>query len=181
MLVDPHSMHLVTSSLFLPSYIAHLTLASQEILLRSYLLVSLTWWVSRGRPDLNINAFFELTSTHPTPSGPLPTPDKSALPLPSSPKTVTPNAWLPIIETSLVHPDDHLIKLQRSLRHYGSLFGSRPAGLPDFKNTELPGADKIDGSLFIRVAGLTTKRMGRVREEKKRAIGIGMGFINCEA
>jgi hypothetical protein len=169
-------MHLVTSSLFLPSYITQLTPALQGVLLKSYLLVSLTYWVSRGRADLNIKAFFESTTTNPMPSGPLPTPDKSALPSPSSPKAVTPNPWLPIIETSLVHPDDHLIKLQRSLRHYGSLFGSRPAGLPDFKNTELSGADKLDGSLFIRVAGLTAKRMGRVREGEEAGHWDRNGF-----
>lgn len=160
-------MHIVTSSLFLASYMALLTPASQEILLKGYFLTSLTWWVSRGRADLDVKAFFESVSARPAPSGPLPTPDDSALPSSSSPKAVTPNPWLPIIETSLVHPDDHLTKLQRALRHYSSLFGSRPAGLPDFTNTELAGADKIDGTLFIRAAGLTAKRMGRVREGEK--------------
>ena len=38
-----------------------------------------------------------------------------------------------------------------------------PAGLLDFMETELPGADKLDDRLFIRVAGQNAKRMGRIR------------------
>ncbi|KAF8063382.1 hypothetical protein FPV67DRAFT_1506313 [Lyophyllum atratum] len=161
---DFFHMHLVTSSIFLASYTAYLTPSSQEHLLRGYLLVCLGWWVSRGRPNLDIKGFYATTSPHPPPSGPLPTPHKDAL-HPSDPaKAVTPNAWLPIIESALLHPDDHFPKLQRALAHYGSLYGTREAGQPDFKGTELKDADKLDGSLFIRVSGLAAGRLGRVRE-----------------
>ncbi|GLB42754.1 putative protein of unknown function (DUF4243) [Lyophyllum shimeji] len=161
---DFFHMHLVTSSIFLASYAAYLTPSSQAQLLRGYLLGSLTWWVSRGRPNLDIKGFYEATSPHPTSVGPPPSPSKGAL-LPSDPdKAATPNAWLPIVENAVVHPDDHVPKIQRALSHYSALYGSREAGQPDFNATELPGADKLDGSLFIRVAGLTASRMGRVRE-----------------
>jgi Questin oxidase-like len=160
-------MHLVTSSLFLSSLSAHLKPSSQELLLRSYLAVSLSWYIDHGCPKFNIPGFFAADIAYPTPPGPLPTPDKEALLGQTSPKAVTPNPWLPIIQTTLVHPDDHLSKLQRALAHYGSLYGTRPAGLPDFTDTELPGADKLDGTLFIRIAGLTAKRMGRVRDGEK--------------
>ncbi|KAF9467673.1 hypothetical protein BDZ94DRAFT_1248738 [Collybia nuda] len=169
-------MHLVTSSIFLGSFMHHLTPMSQGVLLRGYFLASLAWWVSRGCADLDIKRFSKHTTTHPARSGPLPTPENSTLPFPSSPKAVTPNPWLPIIETSLVHPDEHLSKLQRALFHYSSLFGARPAGLLDFQNTELSGAEVIDGSLFIRVAGLTAKRMGRVREGEKMGDWDRSGF-----
>jgi Questin oxidase-like len=160
-------MHLVTSSLFLSSLSAHLKPTSQELLLRGYLTVCLTWYVGNGRPGFDIPGFFAADTAYPTPPGPFPTPDKKALPEQNSPKAVTPNPWLPIIQTTIVHPDDHLPKLQRALAHYGSLYGTRPAGLPDFTDTELPGADKLDGTLFIRAAGLTAKRMGRVRDGEK--------------
>ncbi|GLB45255.1 putative protein of unknown function (DUF4243) [Lyophyllum shimeji] len=162
-------MHLVTSSIFIRSYPAYITPSSLENMLRGYLLTSLGWWVSRGRPTPDIKAFYEATSVHPTPSGPLPSPGKGALHPADFAKVTTPNPWLPIIETSVVHPDDHVPKIQRALSHYSSVYGSREAGQPDFAETELPGAEVLDGTLFIRVAGLTAKRMGRVREGKDAA------------
>jgi hypothetical protein len=158
-------MHLVTSSLFLASLAVHLKPSSQELLLRGYLAVSLLWYLrGAGRLELDIPGFFSAETAYPTPSGPLPTPHEKATPGPSSFKAITPNPWLPIIETSLVHPDDHVPKLQRALAHYGTLYGTKTAGHPEFTETELIGADKLDGTLFIRVAGLTGKRLGRIRE-----------------
>jgi hypothetical protein len=159
-----YSMHLVTSSLFLSSIAAELKPSSQELLLRGYFVVILGWWVGRGRPGFDIPAFFAADTAYPTPPGPLPTPSEKVLPSQSSPIAITPNPWLPILQTAIVHRDDHLPKLQRSLAHYGSLYGLRAPGQADFSNTELPDAEKLDGTLFLRVAGLTAKRMGRVRE-----------------
>ncbi|KAF8231824.1 hypothetical protein L208DRAFT_1398318 [Tricholoma matsutake] len=154
-------MHIVTSSIFLPSFVAYLTPSSQELLLRSYLFVSLTWWIARGRPSLNIAQFF--ASTKPGPS-PAPT-SKHAKPHESAvASSEFPNPWLPIIANTVIHPDDHHVKLQRAIVHYGMLYGKREAGREDFKQTELEGAEKLDGSLFIRVAGLTHERLGRVLE-----------------
>jgi len=50
------------------------------------------------------------------------------------------------------------------LAHYEALYGLREPGLADFKGTELPSAERLDGTLFIRVAGLTARRKGSVRE-----------------
>jgi hypothetical protein len=62
----------------------------------------------------------------------------------------------------LTHPDDHVPKLQRTLAEYSSHFGSTPAGY--FTGTELKDAELIDGTLFVRAAGLTCGRLGWVRE-----------------
>lgn len=64
----------------------------------------------------------------------------------------------------MIYTESHLPKLQRTLAQYGAKYGTRIAGLPDFAGTELEGADMLDGTLFIRTAGLTAQRMGRVRE-----------------
>ncbi|TFK60286.1 hypothetical protein BDN72DRAFT_872922 [Pluteus cervinus] len=157
-------MHLVTSSLFLSSTAALLTPASQERLLRSYFVISLSWWVAVGRPSFDISGFFEATTSYLAPSGALPTPHEKSLPSATSPAAVTPNPWLPLLETTLVYPDDHVPKLQRALSHYAGLYGNKAAGSEELKNTELKGAELVDGTLFIRVAGLTAKRMGRMRE-----------------
>ena len=167
------SMHLVTSSLFLPSLLAFLSPPSQALLLRSYFAASLACWISRGRPKIDIKGFYSSSVTaYPLPSGSLPRPDASTLPHPDADpnrvKAVTPTPWLPIIETSLVHPDEHLIKLQRALAHYSALFGIREQGAKEGglqgAAEELEGAELLDGTLFIRVAGLTAQQLGRVRE-----------------
>ncbi|KAG6915263.1 hypothetical protein DXG01_012424 [Tephrocybe rancida] len=60
------TMHLVTSSLFLHSYIKYLTPPSQARLLHVYLLVSLVWYIAHGCPTLDIDHFYSL----PLPSSP---------------------------------------------------------------------------------------------------------------
>ncbi|KAG6867506.1 hypothetical protein C0993_001915 [Termitomyces sp. T159_Od127] len=177
---DFFHMHLVTSSIFLAPYVACLKPSSIEHLLRGYLLVSLAWWISRGRPSPNIAEFYASTTSYPSPSGAVPSPHKDALQLTDPTKVITPNAWLPIIQTSIVHPDDHLPKLQRALAHYASLYGTREAGRKDFTETELEGAEKLDGSLFIRVAGLTAERLGRVREGKEAGHWDRDGFYEAK-
>ena len=156
-------MHLVTSSLFLSSSFSLLTRKSQKLLLRGYFATCLVWYIGQGRAELDIARFFGNTATlHPIPPGPKPTPHKDVSPSPNSPFVVTPDPWLPIIQSSLTHPDDHVPKLQRALAEYSSHFGSTPAGY--FTGTELKDAEFIDGTLFVRAAGLTCGRLGWVRE-----------------
>ncbi|KAH7914911.1 hypothetical protein BJ138DRAFT_1170289 [Hygrophoropsis aurantiaca] len=165
---DFFSMHLVTSALFIPSMLPYLTLRSQALLLRAYLVTSLSWWIVRGRPALNIKSFFSHTSgiMHPPP-GPHPEPGNDALPSPTDPHALTPNAWLPIIQTTLVHPNEHLCKIQRALAHFAASYGSRGQG--HWAETGLEDAECLDGTLFLRVAMLTADRLGWVKEgENKR-------------
>ncbi|KAM6493036.1 Protein of unknown function (DUF4243) domain containing protein [Amanita muscaria] len=124
--VSSCGMHIVTSSLFLPSLLAFLSSPSQALLLRSFFTASLSYWIASGRPNINIKRFFSSSETaYPPPTGALPTPTDDTLPPPDADpnrvKAVTPNPWLPIIETSLTHPNEHLIKLQRTLAHYSAL------------------------------------------------------------
>lgn len=151
-------MHLVTSSLFIPSLVAYLSPRSQALLLQTYFAAGLVYWIGRGRPGLDIPGFFADDTAYPLPQGTLPTlptPPEWALSSPSSPFATTPNPWFHLIQRTITDPDDHLCKLVRALAHYGGIYGARPAGLPDFSGTELPGAEKLDGTLFIRAAGLT--------------------------
>ncbi|KAI6106630.1 hypothetical protein EDD16DRAFT_1695428 [Pisolithus croceorrhizus] len=163
---DFYLMHVVTSSLFLPSLITSLTPGSQVLLLRAYLVVVLTWWVARGRPDLNIKSFMVSTSTRltsPASKGN----DSSVCP------NEHPNPFLPIIQTSILHPDNHLAKLQRSFAHFSTVYGNRPAGY--HKGTELEGAELLDGSLFVRAALLTANYMGSKEEPNSWSRG---GFFS---
>ena len=166
---------MVTSSIFLPSFIAYLTPSSQELFLRGYFFVSLGWWIARGRPALNIAKFFSATSPKSSPAltNKVPKPHKSAVASSS-----VPNPWLPLIANSVIHPDDHHAKLQRALVHYGRLYGTRVAGSHDFKGTELEGAEVLDGSLFVRVAMLTDARLGRVIDGEEDRPWDRSGFTN---
>ncbi|EEB87530.1 hypothetical protein MPER_15090, partial [Moniliophthora perniciosa FA553] len=125
------------------------------VLLRSYLAISLAWWIAIGRPPLHIGEFFAADTAHPAPSGTQPTLHKHAL---SSPNGIS-NPWLPIIQDAIMHPDDHVPKCLRALFHYGTLYGARPRGF--FASTELDGAERLDGTLFVRAAGLTMQRLSR--------------------
>ncbi|KLO08383.1 hypothetical protein SCHPADRAFT_893940 [Schizopora paradoxa] len=197
-LADFVYMHLVTSALFLPSFLAVLKKpASKTTLLRSYMSISLAWWVSCGRPGFAISKFYEGTgganpdnaAQSPIP-GPQPVPNEKALKFGDKP-CLLPNPWYSILQTALTYPNDHVCKLQRSLVHADSLYSSRPAGhfkhlkaLPEFDGAGVgpgglrqgfEGIEKLDGSLFVRVARLTMDRMGWMREgqDEKRWDFVG--------
>ncbi|EGN97420.1 hypothetical protein SERLA73DRAFT_57794 [Serpula lacrymans var. lacrymans S7.3] len=159
---DFFGMHFVTSVLFVPSILVYLSHHSKALLLKAYFVMSLSLWIARGRVQLDISAFFDSTSTMHTPPGAQPSPVKKTLPTPDSQHALTPNAWLPIIQTTIVHPNEHLCKLQRALAHFAAIYGTRKAGY--FHGTELEGADKLDGTLFVRVATLTADRLAWMRE-----------------
>lgn len=181
-------MHLVTSVAFIPSLLARISHSphSQIILLRSYFAVSLSWYIARARPKLDVRAFFtsSTATSYPLPISALPTPHKDALPGQDKVQTCIPDPWLPLVSTTVVHQDEHLAKIVRTLASWASKLGSTPAGTfggPENPSdmgrvehsaesvarkcairTELPGAEFLDGTLFIRVAGLTVARLGRV-------------------
>ena len=164
-------MHLVTSSIFLSTIFVHLKRSSQILFLKGYFSICLGYYISRGKPQLDVARFFSNADTLlPVAPGPKPTPNAAAHPSPDSVHAVTPDPWLPIIQSTLTHPDDHLPKLQRALAEYASHFGSTPAGT--FAGTELKGSEFIDGTLFIRAAGLTESRLGWVREGQAPLEGV---------
>ncbi|KAI6013231.1 hypothetical protein EDC04DRAFT_718557 [Pisolithus marmoratus] len=143
--------HLVTSSSFLPSLITSLTTGSQVLLLRAYLVTVLTWWVAHGRPVLNIKSFMASTSTQ------LTIPLSGGSGSSDFPKE-HPNPFLHIIQSSILHPNDHLAKIQRAFAHFSTVYGTRPAGY--HRGTELEDSELLDGTLFVRAALLTANYMG---------------------
>ena len=148
---------MVTSSLFLPSLVAYLSPRSKVLLLRGYLSIVLVWWVMRGRPALNIKSFMTTTSVEPS----VPTTPAPKTPF-TTKTTLTPNPFLPILQSAITHPDDHVSKIQRAFAHSDTLYGTRLAGY--FKGTELEDAELLDGSLFLRASLLTADYVGWVRE-----------------
>lgn len=174
-------MHLVTSSLFLPSLLAYIDkFSSRRLLLMAYFTSALSLYVARGRPQLDIRSFYKSTENllHKVP-GPSTEPAPGTLPTPTSGLAQTPNAWYPMIQTSIVHPNEHLCKAQRALAHHSSLYGTRKRGwcVPPEGRTvtaaqvvreeeveDKVGLQELDGTVFGRVAMLTQNRLGWMRE-----------------
>lgn len=175
-------MHLLTSSLFLPSLVANIPkYSSRRLFLLTYFITSLVFYVARGRPKLDVRAFYEGTQhlLHKVP-GVHTSPAPGTLPDPSSDLAQTPNTWLPLIQTVLVHPNEHLCKAQRALAHYSALYGTRRkgelSGLVEGRSLsaaqlaredeaeEKVGLKELDGTVFLRIAMLTQNRLGWMRE-----------------
>ncbi|KAK7681710.1 hypothetical protein QCA50_015057 [Cerrena zonata] len=186
-------MHLVTSVLFLPSLMAYLTPASSAILLKTYLTSSLIVYIAAGAPALPIAEFFTDTTDSPVQPGVQPTPTNKFARGPGASgvtdqhetvweevsSIVTPNPWLPIIQTTLVHPNEHLCKLQRALAHFGAELGETPAGtFAHLVDSGLKGAETLDGTLFVRAAGLTANKLGWIREGQDMRLWDFAGFLN---
>lgn len=161
---DFFTMHFVTSAVFLPTFMARVEdLQYKRILLRAYLASVLVVYIVRGRPPLDIKGFFSDASTlQPIAPGPHPTPCLKSAKGVLEADAINPNPWLQIIQSTVAHPDEHTPKAQRALVHFGEVYGDSAKGR--FKDTELEGAEHIDGSLFIRTAGLTMTRNKWVRE-----------------
>ena len=172
-----HSAHIVTSVLFIPAICAYLSRPSQTKLLRAHFLTSITWWLVRGRPGFALKAFTSeplaplpnvASSRHSnTFPGSQPTPAACALPSPASPFASNPNPWYPVLTDALVHPNEHLCKVQRALAHFNVLYGHREAGFvlgslsKDGVEVD-PEYAYLDGSVFLRVAWLTGAALGWV-------------------
>lgn len=166
------SLHLVTSVLFLHSFVPYLSGSSISTLLRAYFSASLLLYVARGRPALPIRDFFASTNALPRPPGPTPTPRKDAV---TSDPTVNP--WFSILQSTLLHSDNHIAKIQRALAHFDCLWGTTPAGrFKDLKG--LDGVEALDGTIFLRVAGLTQDRLGWMWEGEEKKGWDFQGFFD---
>lgn len=157
-------MHLVTSAAMVSSILGAAKPSSASLLLKTYFLFTLIVYVARGRPPLPIADFYQETTARPSAPGSVPQ---------SAEKTIgsaaSPNSWLQIIQTTLVHPDEHLCKIQRALAHSAVLYAGTPPGtFSRFADHGLKGAEVLDDTLFVRAAGLTAERLGWMREGEGR-------------
>ena len=158
-------VHLLTSSFFLASLLANISkVSSRRAFLLTYFTASLAFYLGRGRPALDLRAFYNDTEhlLHQVPGL-----DSSlapgTFPSPSSDSAQMSNAWLPLIQSGLVSPNTHLCKLHRALAHYSCLYGKHRKGwarLIGEGAEDKVGLGELDGTLFLRVAMLTQNRLG---------------------
>jgi hypothetical protein len=164
--------HLLTSAIFLLTVVLRsehtpyppVPLASRLTLLKAYLATCAGWYISRGNVALPIKDFYHATSDRLTapPAAPAPAPPSA----PQTPLSARDGQWERIIVTAVAHPDDHLVKAVRSLSTFAARWGGRPAGYYAGGGGEggLEGREVLDGTLFVRAAGLTLDRIGSANE-----------------
>ncbi|KAL0573073.1 hypothetical protein V5O48_008884 [Marasmius crinis-equi] len=83
------------------------------------------------------------------------------------------NPWFEILSQSLTNNDDHLVKIQRVLAYCASAY----PGDPSFHETELPGAENVDATLWLRVAALTAARVGKNTQGKLEECWDFVGYF----
>jgi len=162
--LDFFLMHLVTSSLFLPSYLRVLqNPVHKASILRAYLPGMIVLSLARGRPRINTELLMSYTATARPPLS-LPSPGEGAIGDPREDGDYNP--WSAIIGGTLHASDSHVVKTIRSLVYATQKYGdTRPGGAigafstKDGKETH-KGMAKVDGSIFVRAAGMVTDYIG---------------------
>jgi hypothetical protein len=163
--LDFFLMHILTMSTFLPSIMNVIPREDlKERLLRAILPVVLMTIEVRGRPRIDPVQCMNFTATPLPPvlgDTRLPKPNEAALGDPRKGEWASP--WPTIIGAVVHNPDAHTVKVIRMLAYAAREFGSTSPG-------EVPGAffltgnrqqeethvgiSKVDGSLFVRAAGV---------------------------
>jgi len=92
------------------------------------------------------------------------------------------SAWPHIFQNAIRYPDEHGPKIARALADFAARWGLRAA--PGFFAVSgaapLEGIERLDGTLFVRVAGLTFDRLGWVDEGEKAMLWGRDGFPSVE-
>jgi len=70
-------------------------------------------------------------------------------------------SWTAVIASAADHPDGLVARVVRALAFAGSLYGHTPAGQ---YRCALAGTESMDGSIFVRTAGLVLDSLGWRRE-----------------
>ncbi|KZP16253.1 hypothetical protein FIBSPDRAFT_748982 [Athelia psychrophila] len=166
--LDFFLMHILTSSLFIPSLLTIVPAPALKVkLLKAYLATSIFLMIMRGRPRIDAELMMSYTAT--------PAPPASATRnrrFPPSPSAVgdpndkaTANPWDVVVPCVMHAPDAHIVKAIRALYFASQRFGHTAAGdVPgalgkDGKETH-KGMSALDGSMFVRAAGVAMDGLG---------------------
>jgi hypothetical protein len=178
------SAHLVTSALFLPKLVLNeggsssisdsprkpgLSFTSRLLLLQTYLAVSTAFCIMRGSTRvLPIADFYAATDVQ------LFAPARAARA--GAGWTQAPvSAWPRVIQNAIWFQDEHMPKIARALMDFAVRWGTRAPEYFSAAGKEakectgveavaLEGVERLDGTLFVRVAGLTFNRLGWLDE-----------------
>ncbi|KAJ7816247.1 hypothetical protein B0H13DRAFT_2380529 [Mycena leptocephala] len=163
--LDFFLMHVLTSSLCIPSLLRILPDPVHKAqLLQGYARTSALFVLLRGRPRVNVPLLMSYTAfprppKHAAPGGP----DALGDPL----KDGETNAWPAMLQSALHHKDAHVLKVVRMLYYCALRYGpTAPGGAigardRDGKETHV-GAGEMDGTVFVRAAGVVSDTLGWV-------------------
>jgi hypothetical protein len=168
--VDFFMMHAMTTAIFIPSILHILTNQSKRLLLTSYLRVVLLFVLLVGRPRINPELLMSYTE--------FPQPPAVEVPITKEEKSDAlgslANPWPAIINSAVFHPNAHTPKTIRALAYAAQKYGTTPAGGAigayhrgeDRRETHI-GAGKMDGTIFVRAAGVVMNAVGWVDHGEK--------------
>ncbi|VDB87475.1 unnamed protein product [Peniophora sp. CBMAI 1063] len=159
--LDFFLMHVLTSSLFFPPLLGALKLpGSKARLLASYFGSLIVILLARGSPKFDAGLLMSYSATPSPPKGIAPKHDMpGALGDPTSPDNV--GAWATMLPHILPARDSHTVKAFRSLYVYAQLYGGTLPG--EVRGAKaIPGGEALDGSVFVRAAGVLLDVMGWV-------------------
>ncbi|KAJ6478975.1 hypothetical protein C8R45DRAFT_1156409 [Mycena sanguinolenta] len=158
-------MHFVTGSLLLRAVLDAVREPLHKAQLLQVFVRSLVLYVlMRGRPRID----GALVMSYPA----YPAPPKSESSVLGTP--VYGSAWLALLNNASAHTEPHVIKAIRTLfycaQHYGSTPTGAVIGAIDENGQEThKGAAMLDGTLFVRVAGVLTDAIGWVSHGEEQA------------
>lgn len=169
--LDFFLMHMLNASLFVPSLLAAIPSAeSKATLLRAFVPVLLIYLTIRGRPRIDAGLVMSYTDAPRPPNERAPEADASAIG--SSQDAADFNPWPGIISSVLYAPDAHTLKAIRVLYYAAQRYGRHAPGSVigafDTKVREThEGIAKVDGSIFVRAAGVVMETLGWVTHGQK--------------
>ena len=166
--LDFYLMHLLTSSLFLRPMCAVLKKPEHKAaLLRAYVPFLLLTTLARGRPRIDPELLMSYTDV------PRPPPSGKAKIQPGPTRNPEDDAdyhpWPALIEGVQYHTDSHVLKSMRTLvfaaQHFGDkgpgeVVGTFQNGADGKKEETHVGISKVDGTIFVRAAGIMMDNLG---------------------
>lgn len=166
--LDFFLMHLVTSCIFFPSLFRVLPNPTHKAhLLRGFVTNIVLLTILRGRPVIKPDLLMSYTDVpRPPVTITLPAPHPTSLGDPSKDEDYNP--WPVLIAAGLPYPDSHHPKVMRSLvyaaQQYGDVAPGKAVGafLRGSTTESHPGTAKMDGTIFVRAAGMLMDYMGWV-------------------
>ncbi|KAF8141344.1 hypothetical protein EV363DRAFT_1247962 [Boletus edulis] len=162
-------MHTLNSTLFLPSLLKIIPSGPSKVkLLKSFLPVTMMYVLVRGRPRIDAGLVMSYTAAPRPPGLPSATPTPSAHAIGDPNQTYNP--WLSISASVIHAPDAHTVKCIRALYYAAQHYGHKKARdlpgcfitLKEERGETLPGISELDGTVFVRAAGVVMDTLGWV-------------------
>ncbi|EKM49645.1 uncharacterized protein PHACADRAFT_265208 [Phanerochaete carnosa HHB-10118-sp] len=172
--LDFFLMHMVTSSLFVLSLLQVIpSIESKTTLVRAVLPVVLMYMTVRGRPRIDPALLMSYTATPrpPTRQG-LASCQRGASAVGDLAQDDYVNPWPEIVASVVQAPEAHIVKAIRTLYYAAQKYGTTPPGgaIGAFRRDGAEthaGTAKMDGTIFIRAAGVAMETLGWVSHGQK--------------